>query len=130
MTAPLRFRFAATAIATSAAALVAMLLLVRPGLRERATDEVRERLLAEARRMGRVREGPLARGAGPEPVDRLVDAAARDVRARVTIIAPDGRVLGESTLSGEALLRMENHGARPEVADALLRGEGQSIRHS
>jgi two-component system phosphate regulon sensor histidine kinase PhoR len=103
---------------------------VGPGLRQRATADVRERLLAEARLMARVVEESLARGAGPEVVDPLTDAAARDVRARVTIIAPDGRVLGESTLSGEALLRLENHAARPEVVDALQRGEGQSIRHS
>ena len=47
--------------------------------------------------------------------------------ARITIIAADGTVLGDSfSVSTD----MENHGGRPEVLDALRRGEGQSTRLS
>lgn len=46
---------------------------------------------------------------------------------RITIIAPDGTVLGDS---GADLASLENHAARPEVKNALKFGKGTSIRHS
>ena len=48
-------------------------------------------------------------------------------RARVTVIAADGRVLADSESNPET---MENHAARPEVHDAFEKGEGRSVRHS
>jgi two-component system phosphate regulon sensor histidine kinase PhoR len=126
----LRRRLAIAALATSAASLLAVLFLVGPGLRGRATEAIRERLMAEARLLAQLVAEPLARGGGPDAVDPLVDATAGDVAARVTVIGVDGRVLGESTLSGAALLRMENHAARPEVREALRLGEGYSTRRS
>ena len=126
----LRGRIAVAAMAASAAALVAVLVLVGPGLQSRARDHVRDTLLAEARLMARVVEQPLAEGRPSEELDRIVDAAARDVRARVTIIAPDGRVLADSSLSGEALRALENHRSRPEVQEAMASGAGTSVRHS
>lgn len=121
---------AVTAVAASAAALVAVLVLTGPGLRRRSVAHTRETLLAEARLMAHVVEEGLARGAAPEELDPLVDAAAREVRARVTIIATDGRVVGDSAVSGPQLVGLENHGSRPEVREALATGAGWSIRHS
>ncbi len=69
--------------------------------------------------MARVVEDSLARGTQPEALDPVVDEAAREVSARVTVIAPDGRVIADSALSGPALLALENHGSRPEVRSAL-----------
>ena len=126
----LRGRIALTAVAASAAALTAVVFLVGPGLRQRTLDHTREALLSEARLMGRLVEAPLARGAGPEELDALVDQAARDVRARVSIIAPDGRVLADSAASGPELARLENHAGRPEVRQALETGAGTSLRSS
>jgi two-component system phosphate regulon sensor histidine kinase PhoR len=48
----------------------------------------------------------------------------------VTIIAPDGRVLADSSLSGPELAAVENHGHRPEVVEALHGGTGSAIRRS
>jgi two-component system phosphate regulon sensor histidine kinase PhoR len=59
-----------------------------------------------------------------------VDAAAREVRARVTIVAPDGRVLADSAVSGAALAALESHLDRPEVQQALAMGRGVSERRS
>ena len=126
----LRERIAVAALSATAAALLAVLVLVGPGLQGRAMDHVRTTLLAEARLMARVVEQPLAEGRSSEELDALIDAAARDVRARVTIIAPDGRVLADSSLSGEALRAVENHRGRPEVQEALASGAGSSVRHS
>ena len=49
---------------------------------------------------------------------------------RVTLIAPDGRVLGDAEFDRESLGRLENHLHRPEVQGALLRGTGQARRLS
>lgn len=55
-----------------------------------------------------------------------IGAAAR-TKARVTVIAPDGRVLGDSE---EPSRSMENHRDRPEVAAALATGSGRAVRFS
>ncbi len=47
--------------------------------------------------------------------------------ARVTWVAADGRVLGDSEENPDA---MENHRARPEIATALAGGIGSSRRNS
>ncbi len=53
--------------------------------------------------------------------------AAAGTPLRLTLIGPDGTVLGDSR--GEAA-SMENHAARPEVAAALAGEPGQSVRES
>ncbi len=55
-------------------------------------------------------------------------AAGTDVR--VTIINPQGVVLADSSESLEKLPAMENHAQRPEVAAALKKEPGMSIRYS
>ena len=67
----LRGRISVTAVAASAAALLAVLLLVGPGLRRRALDHMRDSLLAEARLVAHIVEEPLARSAGPQSWCRL-----------------------------------------------------------
>jgi len=47
--------------------------------------------------------------------------------ARITVIAPDGRVLDDSQANADA---MENHANRPEVLEAKAKGEGRSVRQS
>jgi two-component system, OmpR family, phosphate regulon sensor histidine kinase PhoR len=47
--------------------------------------------------------------------------------ARVTFIAADGKVLGDSDHAPET---MDNHLSRPEIVEALEQGEGYSIRYS
>ena len=49
---------------------------------------------------------------------------------RVTIIALDGKVLGDTDLNQEQLLAVENHANRPEIKNALAKGFGVSKRFS
>jgi len=49
---------------------------------------------------------------------------------RVTIIALDGKVLGDADLTREQLLTVENHADRSEVKEALKNGLGVSKRFS
>ncbi len=46
---------------------------------------------------------------------------------RITVIAPDGKVLADSQ---EDPARMDNHIGRPEVRDALEKGSGRAVRYS
>ena len=54
-----------------------------------------------------------------------VDSAAD--RVRVTVIRTDGQVLADTQSEPAS---MENHADRPEVKEALEKGEGRSVRHS
>jgi two-component system phosphate regulon sensor histidine kinase PhoR len=67
--------------------------------------------------------------AGTDP-QTLVTAIGKVLNVRVTLIAPDGRVLGDSDVSSAGLPGMENHGSRPEFLDAKATGRGTSIRRS
>ena len=115
----LRGRMVTTAVVATAVVLVVLLLWAGPTLERRARDDAFATLTAEARLMARVVEDALARGTPADALDATVDAAAREVDARVTVIAPDGRVLADSAVSGAELSRVENHGGRPEVVGAL-----------
>jgi two-component system phosphate regulon sensor histidine kinase PhoR len=60
----------------------------------------------------------------------LAQDLGRRAGARVTLIARDGVVLGDSEVAPADLAHLENHAARPEVRTALAGGQGASIRYS
>jgi two-component system phosphate regulon sensor histidine kinase PhoR len=126
----LRGRMVTTAVAAAGVALAVLLLLAAPPLERRARDDTFRSLTAEARLMARVVEDALAQGTGPEALDPVVDAAAREMDSRVTVIAPDGRVVADSELSGADLVRVENHAGRPEVKGALAGEVSRAERQS
>jgi two-component system, OmpR family, phosphate regulon sensor histidine kinase PhoR len=115
----LRGRMVMTAVVATAVVLGVLLLVASPLLERRARDDAFASLTAESRLMARVVEDALARGTPGDELDSLVDAAAREVDARVTIIGTDGRVLADSSTSGAELQAVENHGGRSEVVGAL-----------
>lgn len=59
--------------------------------------------------------------------DALAKRLGAEIDSRITLIAPDGTVLGDSIEDPAA---MENHAGRPEVKDALGSGIGESTRFS
>jgi two-component system phosphate regulon sensor histidine kinase PhoR len=66
----------------------------------------------------------------PESVvfgDAWARGAAARTKARVTVIAADGKVLADSE---EPSRLMENHRDRPEVSEALRAGSGRAVRFS
>jgi two-component system, OmpR family, phosphate regulon sensor histidine kinase PhoR len=69
-------------------------------------------------------------GATPAPAQAFAARTSRTTGARVTLIAVDGRVVGESERSAEELGLLENHGARPEVKAALQGRLGRDLRES
>jgi len=76
-------------------------------------------LLAEVERL-------LDRGDG-ETLQAYCRDRGRASNTRVTVVLPDGRVVGDSE---EDPARMENHGDRPEILEALAGRTGRSVRYS
>src|SRR5207249_3958459 len=65
----------------------------------------------------------------PRPSDgRWLSASGR--RRSAMLIAADGKVVGDSAETLEAVAGMENHGTRPEVIEARQAGIGRARRHS
>lgn len=62
--------------------------------------------------------------------DPLVRELAARVHDRVTLVAPDGRVVADSAVPAWRLDQIENHGARPEVVAARRTGRGVAQRQS
>jgi len=67
--------------------------------------------------------------AGPA-LQRIVRELSRQGNARITVIGTDGLVAADSDTPDAALANLENHGARPEVVQALQVGRGMDNRLS
>ena len=120
--------FSAATAAAGIGLIVAGTLFATSTVR-RNDAQIEQTLVAEARMaadlLARGSTAPTAAG-----LDAEADRIGELVGARVTFIAADGRVLGDSAEAFEALPQMENHGTRPEVVQARQSGLGQSRRHS
>ena len=95
-------------------------------LREHLEKQVEIQLLHESA----VSAAYLANAAPAKSLDDQADELGRLLDVRVTLIAPDGNVLGDSEVSASQLSSLENHRSRPEVLQALQEGTGSAIRWS
>ena len=77
-----------------------------------------------------IRELALPLLADPVRLQEEVHKIAAGTDIRVTTISPEGAVLADSSESPEQLSKMENHALRPEIAAALRKETGMSIRYS
>jgi len=66
----------------------------------------------------------------PAALDREADRLGKYSEARVTFVARDGRVVGDSTQDAAALATLENHANRPEIQDAARSSRGTARRYS
>ncbi len=67
---------------------------------------------------------------GATSPQKLAEKAGSAVKARVTLIAPDGRVIADSDVNQSKVSALENHLTRPEIQQALKSGTGSAIRYS
>ncbi|MBC7231701.1 MAG: HAMP domain-containing protein [Chloroflexi bacterium] len=123
----IRWRIAIPYILLIALMMASLTLYLSRFLREVYVADVRAQLLSEARLASDALVRSLSQGATTDALDTLARRWARLVEARITIIAPDGVVLGDSH---EDRMRMDNHLWRPEVQQALADGQGNSVRFS
>ncbi|HXV83268.1 MAG TPA: ATP-binding protein [Candidatus Binatia bacterium] len=63
----------------------------------------------------------------PGSLDAICRTLANDLGVRITVIAEDGTVLGDSD---EPASQIANHRSRPEVIQALSQGAGSAVRYS
>ena len=98
-------------------------------LERQLTDRIREDLLTRAGLIAR-RVGAVAEGFDDAVGDALADELGAIAGARVTLVRPDGSVGGDSEVGLADLAKVENHGARAEVVDAIARGRGSAVRYS
>jgi two-component system phosphate regulon sensor histidine kinase PhoR len=122
----IRARFLGASVLSIVAALAAIGLAVPTIARDHEIDVLGVRLAADANIAGDLSRD-LFRGSDADALDRLAHRIAADAQIRVTFIATDGTVLGESD---EDRRVMENHATRPEVVPALAGREGRAVRQS
>jgi two-component system, OmpR family, phosphate regulon sensor histidine kinase PhoR len=122
-----KFFFAALSAAIIALGVAGVLFATT--MRRQTDARIEATLVAEARMAAEL----LARGVQAASVPEMNEEAGRLgqlVGARVTFIAPDGRVVGDSAETLEGLAALENHAQRPEVVEAREHGLGRSRRYS
>ena len=90
-------------------------------------DNLRSQLENEAKIIAQVSIPLLTDSTKQNTLDELAKTLGKQINARVTIIAQDGVVLGDSESNPAT---MENHANRPEVIQALATGLGESTRYS
>ena len=103
---------------------VLTLTIVDRQLSTRLQDDAREYLEREARLVG-----DLWVGDASNP-DSLADFTGSALGRRVTLIATTGQVVGDAEFDGAALVALQNHAQRPEVAEALAGRVGAAMRPS
>ncbi len=116
-------------LAVAATALTAATLIIASEFRQGERVSIERRLTDQTRLIAELltRNRP---SFSDGDVDDEADRLAALIGSRVTLIASDGRVLGESTLDGDALAALDNHLSRPEVQAALTDGIGIRQRFS
>jgi len=95
-----------------------------------AVDTLEVRLASIGRLLHDEARGLVRRDASPADFRAFTLRGSRPTASRVTVIATDGRVLGDSEVAVDDLPRVENHGARPEVLAALAGRVGRDRRTS
>jgi two-component system phosphate regulon sensor histidine kinase PhoR len=123
----LRFRTAAAYILLIVVAFAALGLYVSARVEDDFRQNIEGDLASQSQMVGNL-VGPLIESGGPaDDFDRLAKQLGAGTDTRITIIASDGIVLGDSQADPAA---MENHLDRPEVQEAVRSGQGKSERRS
>jgi two-component system phosphate regulon sensor histidine kinase PhoR len=126
-------KFFFAALSAAILALTVAGLLFATTMRRQTNARIENTLVAEARLAADLlgRAAPPASGASDlAALDEEADRLGQLIDARVTLIAADGQVLGDSSETVDAVATMENHGQRPEVVAARSTGLGQARRYS
>jgi two-component system phosphate regulon sensor histidine kinase PhoR len=124
----LRTKLFIGSFAAAAVSLIVASALLSWQVRERQRASIAQRLQEEARLIADLLssastlEGPA--------LDAEADRLGQYSSSRVTLIAGDGTVVGDSTQTLEQLRTLENHASRPEVVAARDTGVGESSRYS
>jgi two-component system, OmpR family, phosphate regulon sensor histidine kinase PhoR len=123
----IRWRIAVPSVLLILVTMIGLAAYLSSFLRRVYRDELEAQLANEALLVRDNLVEAMSGDTSPEALDQLARYWGDLVDARITIIAPDGSVIGESE---QDRATMDNHATRPEVIQALVQGEGQSVRYS
>ncbi len=126
----IRSKLFLVSLALIGASLLASEVYLTRSLEAQLTEGIREELLVRARL---VAERVATRADAFDDVrtqDALADQLGATAGGRVTLVRPDGTVVGDSEIAAAALARLDNHRTRPEIAQALAAREGVGVRLS
>ena len=129
MTLRFRTKIFITSLAVAAAALTIAAVMIAWELRTEERSLIEGRLTDQASLIAELlsRDTTLTTGT---LIDDEADRLAEVLGGRVTLVAADGRVLGDSTVDGDALAALDNHLERPEVQIARQQPVGVVERYS
>jgi two-component system phosphate regulon sensor histidine kinase PhoR len=122
----IRWRIAIPFIILILAAIGGLGFYLSDFMRDNYMDNLRSELISEARLLSDASQPYFSSGQEAE-LDALAKRLGEQIDTRITIIARNGTVLGDSERDPAT---MENHSDRPEVIQALSEGIGISTRHS
>lgn len=129
MTTSVRTKVFVAALSAAAVSLVAVAALAAWQGRSRERAQIQARLTTEATLIADL----LAQADHldtPDQLDAEADRLARTVEGRVTLIAADGTVTGDSEQTPAEIRQLDNHAGRPEIVSARAAGIGVSQRFS
>ena len=116
------------AIGAAGVSLIVAAPLLSWQVRDRQRIAITNRLIDEARLVAHLISSATA--LDEASLDAEADRLGQYSASRVTLIADDGRVVGDSTQTPEQLTTLDNHASRPEVVEARARGIGVFQRYS
>ncbi len=117
-----------SAVVAATVSLSVMALLLSIQVRQRQRVLIGQRLTDEARLIADLLTA--APALDPPALDHEADRLGTFSASRVTLVAEDGTVVGDSTQTEAQLKTLENHASRPEIVAAKERGFGESQRYS
>jgi two-component system phosphate regulon sensor histidine kinase PhoR len=123
-----RTRVFVTALLAAAITLAVAVALLSYHVRRTISDRIERSLVSEARLAAETLSHRTAATAAE--LDAEADALGRLTSARITFVARDGSVVGDSQVPAEGLQALENHASRPEVLQARGTGLGIARRYS
>jgi two-component system phosphate regulon sensor histidine kinase PhoR len=115
------------AVAAAAVSLLVAALLLSWQVRDRLRADIELRLTDEAQVIAELLSSSTTDGPA---LDAEADRLGRVSSSRVTLVAADGTVLGDSEQTLEQLKTLDNHAGRPEVLAATGNTPGVSTRYS
>ena len=105
-------------------------LFTSQSLKKEKIDDLKESLTTQARLISQTIMPALNQGRDRSHLHDQTREFGKGTEARITLINPDGLVLGDSEQTWQGLVKMDNHAGRPEIQTAFQGETGMSIRYS
>ncbi|MDD5070417.1 MAG: ATP-binding protein [Candidatus Omnitrophica bacterium] len=127
---PIHIKITFLFVVIFALSLFALFIHLNRSLREHTLGRIKTSINKELKLSRTYIESNLSDDFDVSGFDSLAEKISADLGLRVTIVDRLGVVRGDSELTAEDLLLVENHLYRPEVQDALSFGQGLATRFS